>query len=160
MTDVQIRLRIDDEDDLNTALEVAERHGVDARAVSDEQPGGVTKGQMIEPVTAILVGAAAVAIAKFVADWWDKRRGGLVIDQQPGAKDNIYRDAEVPYGFVLVYPPNGGVVKVETKDMPKDAFERLLETLITTAFKSVTDIASAAKQVLSSDKVTEKQPLA
>jgi hypothetical protein len=107
----------------------------------------------VEPVSAILIGAGVVAAAKLVLDWWDKVRGGLVIDQRPGAEDLIYRDKDVPYGWVLVFPPDGGTVKVEVKDASEDAAERWISAVITGAFDTVGQLAEAAKEAVGDNKV-------
>ena len=45
-----------------------------------------SKPEVIEPVSAILIGAGVVAGANFVLDWWDRRKGGLVINLRPDAE--------------------------------------------------------------------------
>ncbi|KQP49565.1 hypothetical protein [Pseudorhodoferax sp. Leaf274] len=153
---VQLRLRTVDTADLDAAYGLAdERPEVDLEASAGE-PGGGIEGQ-VEPITAVLVGAGVVAAAKFVLDWWDKRRGGLVIDQRPAARDQLYRDADVPYGVVVVFAAKGGQVKVQTHDMPKDGMQQLLEAVVSGAYKSVADLAKLAKDTLPQAQV-EQQP--
>lgn len=153
MTDVQLRLRIDDTDDLAAAHASAEAGAEITVREEFPPPSGGIEAQ-VEPVTAVLVAAGVAALAKFVLDWWEKRKGGLVIDQREGAADELYRDRDVPWGYVIVFPRDGGEVKVETADMPKDAIHQLLETVIGGAFKTVTDLAEAAKKSAGADKVT------
>ncbi|MEE6272648.1 hypothetical protein V2J56_04715 [Georgenia sp. MJ206] len=153
MTDTQLRLRIDGAEDLDAAHAAAEAEpGI---SVSEEfpPPSGSIEAQ-VEPVTAVLIAAGVAALAKFVLDWWEKRKGGLVIDQREGAEDEIHRDRDVPWGYVIVFPEDGGEVRIETVDMPKDAIHQLLETVIGGAFTTVTDLADAAKKAVGADKVT------
>jgi hypothetical protein len=147
MAEVQIRVRVEEEADLEVAQSFAnERPDIQVEATSGPPKGGI-EGQM-EPVTAVLIAAGAAAVAKFVMDWWEKRRGGLVVNMRPEAKDQIYRDQDVPYGFVVIFPSDGGQVKIETRDMPKDAIQQLLEVVISGAYKTVLDLAKAAKDAL------------
>jgi hypothetical protein len=152
---VQLRLRTVDTEDLDAAYGLAdERPEVDLEA-STGAPGGGIEGQ-VEPITAVLIGAGVVTAVKFVLDWWDKRRGGLVIDQRPSAKDQLYRDPDVPYGVVVVFAAKGGRVKVQMHDMPKDAMQQLLEAVVSGAYKSVADLAKLAKDTLPKAEVEEK----
>jgi hypothetical protein len=152
MSDVEVRIRIDDDEDLAAAQDLVDQYPNLEMQASSGTPAPGVEGQ-IEPISAILIGAGVTLVVKFVTDWWEKRRGGLVIDEREGAEDEIYRDRDIPYGYIVIYPPDGGSVKLETKNMPKDAMQQLLESLITGAFKSVSDVASAAREKLSTDKV-------
>lgn len=147
MEHVELRLRLEDEQELAAAMEVAEQEPeVTAEVQAPEtEPGAEV---LVEPVTAMLIGAGVLAAAKFLMDWWQKVRGGLVIDQRPGAKDDIYRDRDVPWGYVVVYPADGGEVKVEVKDAPKDAAERWISEVISGAYKTVADLVKATKEAL------------
>jgi hypothetical protein len=154
MADVRLRVRVRDDDDLAAAETVAAAiPDLEMEASTGEPKAGVA-GQ-IEPITAILIAAGVAATAKFLADWWEHRRGGLVIDQRPDANDDIYRDPDVPWGYIIVFPRDGGAVKIETQDQPKDAVHQLLEKLIGSAFTSAADIAKSARQVVPEDKVEE-----
>lgn len=129
MAEAWLRVRVDDVDDMDAARDVAEgMPDLDLKTAS-KAPSGAFEAQ-VEPVTAVLVGAAVATSVKFLLDWWDRRRGGLVIDQRPGSADDVHRDADVPYGYLVIYPPDGGTVNVETRDMPKDAMERLLANVL------------------------------
>nr|WP_145549633.1 hypothetical protein [Variovorax boronicumulans] len=153
---VQLRLRTQDTEDLDAAYALADdRPEVDLEASAGE-PGGGIEGQ-VEPIAAVLIGAGVVAAVKFVLDWWDKRRGGLVIDQRATARDQLYRDPDVPYGVVLVFAAKGGSVKVQTHDMPKDAMQQLLEAVVGGAYKSVADLAKLAKDTVPKADV-QQQP--
>ena len=153
MTDIQLRLRIHDADDLDAAHAAAQAEPEITVREEFPPPSGGIEAQ-VEPVAAVLIAAGVAALAKFVLDWWEKRKGGLVIDQREGADDEIYRDRDVPWGYVLVFPRDGGEVRIETVDMPKDAIQQLLETVIGGAFKTVSDLAEAAKKAVGADKVT------
>lgn len=151
MDELQFRVRLDDEESLAAALEAAEARGdVTAEVVSTERHG---MGSQIEPVSAMLIGAGIIAAGKFIVDWWDKVRGGLVIDQRREADDLIYRDKDVPYGWLLAFPADGGAVKVEVKDAPKDAVERWISEVISGAFGTFGQLAEAAKSAVGDDKV-------
>lgn len=151
MDEVQIRIRLDDDASLAAALEAAEEQGATAETVSAPAGGGV--GQQFAPVVAILIGAGVIAAAKIITDWWERVRGGLVVDQRPGAADMIYRDADVPFGYVLVFPTDGGSVKVEVKDAPKDAMQAWISEVISGGLKTVSELAKAAKEVAGAGKV-------
>lgn len=154
MTNVQIRIRMEEAADLEVAQSFAnEQPDLHVEATAGAPRGGI-EGQ-IEPVTAVLIAAGAAAVAKFLMDWWEKRRGGLVVDMRPDAKDQIYRDRDAPYGFVLIFPSDGGQVKIETRDMPKDATQQLLEAVISGAYKTVMDLAKAAREALPKASIEE-----
>lgn len=151
---VELRLRTLDTDDLDAAYGLADdRPEVDLQASSGE-PGGGIEGQ-VAPITAVLIGAGVVAAAKFVLDWWDKRRGGLVIDLRADAGDQIYRNPDLPYGVVVVFAAAGGQVKVQTHDMPRDGMQQLLEAVVGGAFKTVGDLAKLARDQLPKAEVEE-----
>jgi hypothetical protein len=154
MTNLRIQIRMQEEEDLEVAQKIASEHPdlqVEAAAVA---PVGEIQNLMA-PVTAVLIFAGAAAIAKFVMDWWDARRGGLVINMRPDGKDQIYRNRDVPYGYILIFPSDGGQVKIETRDMPKNATQQLLEEVISGVFKNVGDLAKAAKEAMPSASVEE-----
>src|SRR5687767_10890052 len=102
MAETRLRLRIDD----NADLEAAKAAQADAGAPVFEVVGGDSDDfePQIEPVSAILIGTAIAAAAKFVIDWWERRKGGLVIDLRLDASDDLYRDPDVPYGYIVVFP--------------------------------------------------------
>lgn len=146
MPELELRIRLDDDDDLRAARDTAKAQSeVDFREIVPP-----LKPEVIEPVSATIVGILA---AKFVIDWWDRRKGGLVIDLRPDVEDEIYRDPDLPFGYVIIFAPEGGKVTVEVKDAPKDAWERLLKDVIGGAFDSVSAVAEAAGKVVGTDKV-------
>jgi hypothetical protein len=154
MTNVHIRLRVAEEAD----LEVAQRLAIEQPDLQVEATAGTPTGDvegLIAPITAVLIGAAATAAAKFVTDWWEKRRGGLVVDMRPGAKDEIYRNGDVLYGYVLIFPADGGQVKIETRDTPKDAIQQLLEAVISGAYTTVRDLANVIREVAPNASIEE-----
>ncbi|HNV10976.1 MAG TPA: hypothetical protein PKN27_06565 [Propionibacteriaceae bacterium] len=154
MSELQVRIRLDDDESLAAALEVAEANGASAETVAVEGGGGLEA--QFAPVAAVLIGAAVVTTVKVVMEWWEKVRGGLVIDQREGVADTIHRDRDVPYGFVVIFPPDGGTVKVEVKDAPKDALNYWISEVISGAFKTVSDLAKAAKDLAGDGKVEAK----
>lgn len=145
-----LRIRIEDEADYTATNDVAKRTDATIEVVT-ESGGGVEPE--LAPVVAVLIGLGALAAGQFVVDLIDQWRGGVVIDQRPDAKDDIYRDRALPRGFVLVKPKDGGDVKIEVKDAPKAMVERLLTELISGVFKSASSVAEAAKKALGDDKV-------
>lgn len=154
MASVQIRARVEEAADLEAAMSLAnEQPDIQIEATAGSPKGGI-EAQM-EPVTAVLIAAGAAAVAKFVMDWWEKRQGGLVVDMRPEAKDQIYRDQNLPYGFVVIFPPEGGQVKIETHDMPKDATQQLLEAVISGSYKTVLELAQAARDALPNASILE-----
>ena len=156
-TIVDLRVRIDDEDDLAAAHAAAE----DAETEVSIEEGSDDSGGLspdIEPITCVLVGGAVMMTAKFLTDWWEKRRGGLVIDLRPEAKDQVARDKDVPWGLILVFPAQGGEVKIETKEQPKDATERLLGQIVSGAYDTVGTLAEIAAKTVGADKVQTGEP--
>ncbi|SDE29209.1 hypothetical protein [Auraticoccus monumenti] len=127
MNDDQIRIRIDDDEDLAAAHEASLSTGVDFQQAPDESDG---LEEQITVIAGIVIGAGVLAAAKFIADWWEKRRGGLVIDMRPDAADQVHRDRDVPWGHVLIFTADGKDVRVETQDMPEDATERLIAAVL------------------------------
>jgi hypothetical protein len=156
MSRLKIRIRVQDEKDLATAHELVGQYSDVEMEASSGPPGEGFSGQ-IEPITAVVIGAGAALIAKFVADWWERLRGGLVIDLRDNAEDQIYRDRDMPYGYVAIFPADGGSVQLETKDAPKDALHQLLESVISGTFKSLTDITTAATEALEEDDVQAQE---
>jgi hypothetical protein len=112
----------------------------------------------IEPITMLLIGGGILAAAKFIAGWLDKRRGGLVIDQRDGAKDDLHRDPDLPWGYIVIYAKDGGEVKIETRDEPKDAIERLIAQIVSGGYKAAADLAAAAKDTLTDTSKVSTSP--
>lgn len=152
MDQISLRIRVEEDEDYQVAQETGSAFPEVSVAASSGEPSGEFEGQ-VEPITMVLIGAGVVAAVQFVMTWWEKRRGGLVIDQRPEAKDDVYRDRDLNYGYVLIYPRDGGDVRLETKDMPKDAVTQLLEAVVAGAFKSAADLAKAAKDALGASNV-------
>lgn len=146
-----IRVRADDADDLAQARASAQVAAVEYRDLRPPPPTGDFQ-RRVEPVSAILIGGAVVAVGKFVVDWWERRKGGLVIDLRPGSQDDLHRDTEVPFGYVVTFIADGKV-SVDTKDMPKDAMERLLGEIVSGAFASAKAVAEAAGRAAGAGKV-------
>ena len=154
MNEAQIRIRIEEKADLEATQSCANEHQSIQIEATASSPNGDIESQM-EPVTGVLIAAGTVTVAKFIMDWWEKRRGGLIIDMRPDAKDQVYRHQDIPYGFFLVFSADGGQVKIETRDMPKDATQQLLESVISGAYKTVLDLAKAARDTLPDADIQE-----
>src|SRR5262249_37062683 len=100
----------------------------------------------------VLTGAGIMA-AHFIVDLIEKRRGGLVIDLKPGAKNLVRRDRSVPFGWAVIRSADGVNVKIETHDAPKDASERLVGQIIDGVVKDSKAIVEAAEKLLGPGKV-------
>lgn len=155
MDTVRLRLRVEDDDDLAAAYAASSSTDVAVREVTAEPSGGLE--QQIEPVTAVLIGAGVVATAKMIMDWWDRRRGGLVIDLRPDQADMFYRDPDVAYGYVVTIPAEGGTVTVDVKDLP-DAAEKWIGDVVSSAFSSAAEAAAAAHAALGAERVQVAAP--
>lgn len=141
----QLRLRFDDAAELDELKQLASSVGLSA------QEGSEDSGELssdIEPVTMLLIGGGVLAAAKFLTDWLDKRQGGMVVDQRPGADNEVRRDKGVPAGYVVVFPKDGGKAQISIHDQPKDAVERLLADIVSGAFSTSAELAKAAGAAL------------
>jgi hypothetical protein len=148
MVDTQASVRIVVPDgEMGDAQERARQAGLDMQILP--------KKQVVDPFTWILIGGAALATAKFINDLVEHSRGGLVVDLGAGEDAKINRNADVPYGWVLIISPDGKHVRIEVHDAPKDAAERLLSEIISGGYKTAADIAKAARNVLPEGSVTE-----
>jgi len=139
---MELRVQISSTEDLDRAQAAAARQ---PGATLNEIPREPREGEIepaILPIVAVLIGAAAVAVAKIVHDIVTEWPGGVIIDLREGAKDQVRRSRNSPYGYVLIYP-EAGDVRVSVEDAPKDAMERLLDSVIDNVTKSATDIATA-----------------
>lgn len=153
----QYRIRIADDDEL-----VAVREAVEAAAHASDQP--VTVEEVTEPpvpgeperlvgaVTAVLVGAAVVALSHVVYEWWKKTRGGLVIDLRPGAADMFSRDRDLEFGYVATIAEDG-TVTLDVKDVPDRSAEWVTK-VIELVGKPASAVADAAKKIVGEQKVS------
>lgn len=157
METAQIRIRISEEDELDALETIADSRPEIETEVVTEMTGDVDAA--IAPVVAVLVSGVAIAwVSELVWEWINRVRGGLVIDLRPEALDTIYRDPDIPYGFVLTYPADGGEVKVDARDAPMSTMERLLSSFIEGAVKNIKDVVSAAKEAVGSGRVALEEP--
>lgn len=108
--------------------------------------------QALDPITAVLIGGAVLAVAKFVVDAIDRFKGGVTIDLSAGGAPVVRRDPNVPYGWAVVIAKDGAV-QIEVRDAPKDAAERLLSQIIEGVLKNAQEIGDAAKASLGNDRV-------
>jgi hypothetical protein len=142
----EFRIELLDEEELNDAIQSASSVGVDLRV----EP----KPEVIEPISWILIGGAAIAAGKFLFDLFDKLKGGVLIDLRPNASKLVCRDKDIPFGWATVIAADGSV-KIEIHDAPKDAAERLLSEIVDGAFSTAKQVASAAADALGPDRVKE-----
>jgi hypothetical protein len=146
-----LRVRVDSEEDYVAAAESADAtQGATLEAVT--QPGEVEEA--LAPIVAVLIGVGVLAAGKFTLDWMDRVRGGVVIDRRPTARDLIYRDRDLPYGWVVVLPPDTGKVEIEVKDAPRDMVERLVSDVIGGSLDTATTVVDAAKAVVGAEKIS------
>lgn len=115
----------------------------------------VAEPQLVDPITAVVIGGGAVLVFKLAVDLVDKMRGGVYIDLRPRAKYLIRRDRRVPPGWVVIVAADGKGVKIETRDAPKDAAERLLTKIVGGVLRTAGDVAKEAKKELGTSKVDE-----
>lgn len=148
MTDMQVQVQIIVPDaELENAQQLARSAGLDAQI----QP----KAQLADPFSWILIGGAVLATATFIRDLVERSRGGLVIDLGRGGSERTRRQREVPFGWVLIFSPDGKEVSIEVHDAPKDTTERLLSEIVSGGYKTAVDIAEAARKILPSNKVKD-----
>lgn len=148
--DTTVRLEIQDVDDLSVAQEVAEASETDIQETSG--PPGSGSETLVGPITAVLIGAGVLATAKFLTDWWERRRGGLVINCTSGSPV-ISRDGALDYGYVVLMPADGSKVTVEVTDAPEDAAERLIALVIDNVLATVKSAVTVAGALVDADKV-------
>jgi len=81
----------------------------------------------LDPTTfAELIGGVTV-LRLIIERWQDRRRGGQIIDLRSGAEKIAYRDADLLFGYVVMFLPDGRVdVQVNDKDRVNDFVERLI----------------------------------
>ncbi|MDQ1059746.1 DNA-directed RNA polymerase subunit L [Arthrobacter globiformis] len=149
-----MRIKVEDDEDLDAARKAAEATGVSLTEVTAEPTDEFE--EQVAPIIAVLIGAGVVAGVKMVLQWWDRRKGGLVIDLRPDVPDIFYRDKDVPYGWVATIPTKGGKVTVDVKDDP-DAAETWINKVIEAVFKTVDQVTKAAESVLGASKIVDVQ---
>lgn len=141
-----MRIRLDDSVSLAAALAAAQEvPEAQAEMVSAEGEGPT---ELMEPITAVLVGAAVLLVARFIQNWWERVQGGLVIDLRENATDTVYRTEKVPWGYVVTLPAAGGTVTIDVKDEPKDSVERLVGQLVSGVLGTVEAVNAAANELL------------
>lgn len=151
---ITVRIRVEDEEDLEIVRSAASKSGIQLK-----EP---TRVSVVEPITFVLAVGGVIALGTFVLDMWErlrqKRKGAVVVDLREGAKDQLYRDSDLPYGYVVTFLADGKVT-IEIKDSPKDHSAQLVGEIVSGAYKTVKDLAEAAAKVVGGDKVrTEPAP--
>lgn len=82
----------------------------------------------IDPLTAMVVVGGVTALAHLIVSLIDRWRGGTVVDLT-GDKPDVRRDNALPLGWMLILAKDGEV-KLETKDLPRDGLERIVEKVL------------------------------
>lgn len=149
------------------AEDVTIRLGVPAQGVPDVT--AAAEGQavdlqveanthVLDPITWVLLGGGVVALVKITSDLIERRRGGVIIDLRPGATRELRRSQDAPAGWVFVFAADG-TVKIETRDAPRDAMERLLTSMTSGVIKGAIEINEAAINELGPGKASvEPEP--
>jgi hypothetical protein len=153
MSQIVVKIEEDEEEGAIELLNAVNGILIETRTRGGRDIGGPRKE--FDTVRAILIGGGALAIAKFITEGWDRRKGGVVVDLRPGAEAEIRRSKDVPFGWILIFPRNDGAVRIEVKDEPKDWVERILEKIIGGTLGTVRDIAATAKERLKGNQVTD-----
>ncbi len=139
---VELRIRVTDLDDDAAASSIAERAvGLDYQRVGARSGDIASSDEQLVDDSVFVITARATVGAQFIKDWWAERDGGMVIDQRAGASADIYRDVRERYGHVIVFPVDGGSVKVSVEEAPKDAVERWISEVVSRAHRSADDIS-------------------
>ena len=71
-TVAELRIRISERADVDVAHDLAAHD--DRITVQETTQAGGDLTADFEPITAVLVGGAVVAVGKFIADWWERPR--------------------------------------------------------------------------------------
>jgi len=132
-------------------LEVATKLGAQ---VSRQSPSRVR--EIVEPVTFVIVGSVLLTIA-VVGSLVERWRGGLVVDLRDGAAAVLTRDSAVPAGYIVVLEPGGGV-RIDVRNQPQDALERLTTQLLSTVAEVPTGMMGAAAEIFGKEHVEELPP--
>lgn len=154
LNQVSIRIRVEDEEDLALAKSAASNSGIELT----EPP----RVNVVEPITFVLAAGGFIALGGFVLDWWARRReirkGAVVVDLRENAKDRLYRDSDLPYGYVVTLLMDGKVT-VDIKDTPKDTSSLLVGEIVSGAYTTLKELGEAAAKAVGGDKVeTEPAP--
>ncbi|MTD47641.1 hypothetical protein GKE82_26365 [Conexibacter sp. W3-3-2] len=121
-----------------------------------EQVEGVEFEETLEhldPLTAAVVFGGAALLGNFLVRLWREIEGGTVIDL---TKDpvQINRSRDLAYGYFLVVAKDGSV-KVEAKDEPETALERLTTAVLKLPVDAAASAVKAAIEAAAGDaKVT------
>lgn len=144
MSDIHLAIRMKDStqelDDVTVAAirEAASRHPGVVHAGDIPKPGG----QRLTPAVVVLAMAGALTLTQFLMDLRERLQGGLVIDMSKNYPE-VYRDPEMPAGYIVVLAPDGGV-KIETKNVRGTTAQQLIEPVISGALSSAEQIAQVA----------------
>lgn len=105
------------QDDLDAAL--ADVPGVDYEAGYEN---------LVDPVSAAIIVGAVLAGAQLVIRLWREWRGGTILDVSKKPVE-VKRTRALDYGFFVIIASDGSV-KIEAKDEPKTALERLVSDVL------------------------------
>jgi hypothetical protein len=147
MSDVHLAIRMKD-----ASQELDDPTVRAVKAAAEANPGVVHRGdipkpggQRLTPALVILAMAGVATLAQFVMDMWERLQGGLVIDVSGEGRPQLYRDPDVPVGYIVILAKDGGV-KIESKDAPKSSVQQIIESVVGGVFTSAEQIAQAATQ--------------
>ena len=84
--------------------------------------------QAFDPVTAMIVVGGVTALAHLVVSLIDRWQRGTIVDLT-GDTPDVPRDNDLPLGWMLILAKDGEV-KIETKEIPRDGLERIVEKVL------------------------------
>jgi len=94
-----------------------------------------------DPLTGALIIGGAVAGGMFVIRLWREFKGGTVIDLTRTPVD-VSRNRDLDYGYFLFIAKDGSV-KLDAKDEPKTALERVVSSALEQAGKATIEMLKA-----------------
>jgi len=137
MEQIEITLLLDSE-----GAVVAQELGQTSKVDLKTEP----KKELIDGISAVLIAGGVLAIGKFVFDFIDRIRGGVVIEVGSDGKVSVRRDKALPLGWAVVETASG-TVSIEVHDAPKDSAERILAGIVEGALKTPDEIVELAKKL-------------
>ena len=110
----------------------------------------------LDPITAAVLVGVGLAVGKFVLRVINEYRGGVRLDltTKPAV---IKRDRDVPYGWIVTLAADGKV-EIDTKDEPKDAIERMVESVLKLPIDATVEKVKAAIEAIKPDVNTNVTP--
>jgi hypothetical protein len=124
MKDKELKVQVHLDDELTQEYISSELLTHELRQSDPDEFGS----QAIDPLSISLIIGSAYALALLVVSIYERLRGGVVVDLT-GIYPDIYRDHDIPHGWMIVIAKDGKV-ELEAKDIPRDSLERIVEKVI------------------------------